>query len=55
MADHGFTIEEELSTRGTTLKIAAFTKDKKQMPAKDVHNSRKSSQLKWSIYLTVSC
>ena len=43
MADHGFTIEKELSTRGTTLKIAAFTKNKKQMSAKDVHNSRKTS------------
>ena len=43
MADRGFTIEEELATRGATLKIPAFTKNKKQMPAKDVHNSRKIS------------
>ena len=43
MADHGFTIEEELANRGATLKIPAFTKNKKQMPAKDVHNSRKIS------------
>ena len=26
MADRGFTIEEELATRGATLKIPAFTK-----------------------------
>ena len=43
MAGRGFTIEEELATRGATLKIPAFTKNKKQMPAKDVHNSRKIS------------
>ena len=40
MADPGFTIEEELGTRGATLKIPAFTINKKQMSAKDVHNSR---------------
>ena len=38
MADRGFTIEEELATRGVTLKIPTFKKNKKQMSAKDVHN-----------------
>ena len=46
MADRGFTIEEELATRGATLKIPAFTKNKKQMSAKDVHNSRKISNVR---------
>ena len=46
MVDCGFTIEEELATRGATLKIPAFTKNKKQMSAKDVHNSRKISNVR---------
>ena len=46
MADRRFTIEEELASRGTTLKIPAFTKNKKQMPAKDVHNSHKISNVR---------
>ena len=46
MADRGFTIEEELPTRGATLKIPAFTKNKKKIPAKDVHNSRKISNVR---------
>ena len=46
MADRGFTIEEELASRGATLKIPAFTKNKKQMPAKDVHNSHKISNVR---------
>ena len=41
MADCEFTIEEELAARGATLKIPAFTKNKKQKPAKEVHNSHK--------------
>ena len=41
MADCGFAIEEKLATRGATLKTPAFTKNKKQIPAKDVHNSCK--------------
>ena len=45
MADRGFTIEEELASRSATLKIPAFTKNKKQMPAKDVHNSHKISNV----------
>ena len=45
MVDRGFTIEEELATRGATLKIPAFTKNK-QMSAKDVHNSRKISNVR---------
>ena len=45
MADCGFTIEDELATRGATLKIPAFTKNKKQMSAKDVNNSRKISNV----------
>ena len=43
MADCGFTIEEDSAARGATLKIPAFTENKKQMSAKDVHNSRKTS------------
>ena len=46
MADRGLTVEEELATRGATLKIPAFTKNKKQMPAKDVHNSHKISNVR---------
>ena len=46
MADRGFTIEEELAAMGATLKIPAFTKNKKQMSAKDVHNSRKISNVR---------
>ena len=46
MADRGFTIEEELVTRGATLKIPAFTKNKKQMPAKVVNSSRKISNVR---------
>ena len=45
MADPRFTIEDERATRGATLKIPAFTKNKKQMPAKEVHNSRKISNV----------
>ena len=45
MTDCGFTIEEELATRGATLKILAFTKIKKHMPAKDILNSRKISNV----------
>ena len=45
MADRGFTMEEELATRYATLKIPAFTKNKKQMSTKNVHNSRKISNV----------
>ena len=38
LADRGFTITDELATRGAYLKIPSFTKGKKQMPAKDVDN-----------------
>ena len=43
MADCGFTIEEDSAARDATLKIPAFTENKKQMSAEDVHNSRKTS------------
>ena len=46
LADRGFTIAEELATRGAYLKIPSFTKDRKQMPAKDVDNSRKISNVR---------
>ena len=46
MADREFTIEEELATRCAIWKIPAFTKSKKQMSAKDVHNSRKISNVR---------
>ena len=46
MADRGFTIEEELATRGATLKMPAITKNKKQISVKDVHNSRKISNVR---------
>ena len=46
MADRRFTIQEELATRDVTLNIPPFTKtNKKQMPAKDVHNSSKISNV----------
>ena len=45
MADRGFTIEEELAARGATLKIPAFTKNKKQKSAKAVNNYDKISNV----------
>ena len=61
MADRGFTIEEDFATGGVTLKIPIFTKNKKQISAKDVHNSRKISNVRihvervtgWTKKLTV--
>ena len=40
LADRGFLIEEELATRGTVLRIPAFTPGKTQMSAKDVEMCR---------------
>ena len=41
MADHGFTIDVELTTREAILDIPSFTRGKSQLPASDVDNSRK--------------
>ena len=41
LADRGFLVEEELTTRGAVLRIPAFTRGKKQMTAKDINISRK--------------
>ena len=46
LADRGFSISEELATRGATLKIPEFTKGKFQMSAKEVEVSRKFSNVR---------
>ena len=46
LADRGFTIEEELATRGATLKIPSFTKGKSQLSASSVDNSRKIANVR---------
>ena len=46
LADRGFLIEEELATRGTVLRIPAFTKGKSQMTAQDVDTSRQISHVR---------
>ena len=46
LADRGFLIEEELNTVGAYLKIPKFTKGKSQLPAKDVDESRKLSNVR---------
>ena len=46
MADRGFTIQDELATRGAVLKIPKFTKGKSQMNAKEVDFSRKISNVR---------
>ncbi|XP_077089901.1 uncharacterized protein LOC143741439 [Siphateles boraxobius] len=40
-ADRGFTIRDELATRGATLRIPHFTKGKKQLSAQEVGISRR--------------
>eukprot|EP00795_Rhopilema_esculentum_P004033 gene4033-20208_t len=45
-ASSGFTISEELATRGATLKIPEFTKGKSQMSAKEEDVSRKLSNVR---------
>ena len=40
LPDRGFLIEEELPTRGVVLRIPAFTRQKKQLAARDVAKSR---------------
>lgn len=44
LADRGFLIQEELAVRGASLAIPAFTKGKKQLPQKEVENSRRLSR-----------
>ena len=46
LADRGFTIETEIAMKGGILAIPAFTKGKKQLPAKDVEKSRKISNVR---------
>ena len=46
LADRGFLIENELNSRGSFLKIPKFTKGKEQLPAKDVHDSRRLSNVR---------
>ena len=46
LADRGFLIEDELNRVGAYLKIPKFTKGKSQLPAKDVDDSRKLSNVR---------
>ena len=46
LADRGFLIKEELATRGAVLCIPSFTKGKKQLPAKEVDESRKLANVR---------
>lgn len=46
LSDHGFTIRDELATRGATLRIRHFTKGKKQLSAQEVDVSRHSSNVR---------
>lgn len=45
LADHGFTIRDELAVRGATLKIPYFTKERKQLSAQEVDVSRRLSNV----------
>ena len=40
LADRGFRIEQEVATKGAILKVAAFTKGRSQLSAKEVDKSR---------------
>ena len=46
LADRGFLIEEELTTRGAVLRIPAFTRGKTQMSAKDVDMPRQIAHVR---------
>ncbi|XP_056098360.1 uncharacterized protein LOC130099653 [Rhinichthys klamathensis goyatoka] len=46
LADRGFTIRDELATRGATLKIPHFTKGRKQLSAQEVDTSRRLSNVR---------
>lgn len=46
LADRGFTIRDELATRGATLRIPHFTKGKKQLSAQEVDISRRLSNVR---------
>ena len=46
LADRGFLVEEEQSTREAVLRIPAFTKGKKQMAAKDIDISRQIAHVR---------
>ena len=45
LADHGFTVEEDLAIHGAKLEIPAFTCRKKQLSQKDVETSQQLYQL----------
>ena len=46
IADRGFTVEEEVATKGANLKLPKFTKGRKKMPTKDVDCSRQISNVR---------
>ena len=46
LADRGFTIEQEVATRGGILEIPSFTKGKSQLSAEDVDESRKIANVR---------
>ena len=46
LADRGFLIQDELTKKGAILKIPKFTKGKKQLPGKDVDESRQLAHVR---------
>lgn len=46
LADRGFLIQDELTERGAILKIPKFTKGKKQLPGRDVDESRQLAHVR---------
>ena len=53
LADRGFTIAEELTLCGATLKIPHFTKGKTQMSGKEVDASQKISNIRIHVEKTI--
>lgn len=54
LADRGFLIRDELAAYGATLRIPSFTKGKKQLPATEVHSSRKLSHVRIHVERVIS-
>ena len=54
LADWGFTVEEEVATKGVNLKLPKFTKGRKKMPTKDVDFSRKIAKVGIHVQRVVS-
>lgn len=54
LADRGFSIKDELAAYGATLRIPSFTKGKSQLPASEVHSSRKLSHVRIHVERVIS-